>query len=111
MARNRIYYVGLVASILLVGLVNGYTLDDVQTLKQKLFTNSSYDKSMRPIFNQSTAIEVSVEISSLMLLYCSMLTLTHLSPFCGTLANCIAPGVTPQNAASHLGLFCLHREI
>ena len=25
-------------------------------------------------------------------------------------ANSIAPDVTPQNAASHLGLFCLHRE-
>ena len=25
--------------------------------------------------------------------------------------NRIAPDVTPQNAASHLGLFCLHREI
>ena len=75
MAPNRIYYVDLVVSISLFGLVNGYTLDDVQTLKQKLFTNSSYDKSMRPIYNQSTAIEVSVEISLLMLLYCSILNL------------------------------------
>ena len=30
--------------------------------------------------------------------------------FYGTLTNSIAPDVTPQNAASHLGLFCLHRE-
>ena len=32
-----------------------------------------------------------------------------LSPasFYGTKANSIAPDVTPQNAASHLGLFCL----
>ena len=33
------------------------------------------------------------------------------SPRCGTFANRIAPDVTPQNAASHLGLFCLLREI
>ena len=30
-------------------------------------------------------------------------------PFYGTYANCIAPDVTPHNAASHLGLFCLFR--
>ena len=28
-------------------------------------------------------------------------------PFCGTKANSIAPDMTPQKAASHLGLFCL----
>ena len=32
-------------------------------------------------------------------------------PFVGHRQNSIAPDVTPQNAASHLGLFCLHREI
>ena len=31
-------------------------------------------------------------------------------PFCGSQANRIAPDVMPQKAASHLGLFCLHRE-
>ena len=31
------------------------------------------------------------------------------SPFYGTFANRIVPDVTPQNAASHLGLFCLLR--
>ena len=38
--------------------------------------------------------------------------LTHLSlvSFLWDIGNSIAPDVTPQNAASHLGLFCLLRE-
>ena len=32
-------------------------------------------------------------------------------PFYGNEANSIAPDVTPQNVVSHLGLFCLLREI
>ena len=44
-----------------------------------------------------------------MKLICPKFSLTHISlgPFYGTKANRIAPDVTPQNAASHLGLFCL----
>ena len=40
-----------------------------------------------------------------------MLILTHLSlaSFFGDIGNRIVPDVTPQNAASHLGLFCLLR--
>ena len=38
--------------------------------------------------------------------------LTHIymyawRPFCGTQANRLAPDLSPQNAASYLGLFCL----
>ena len=32
-------------------------------------------------------------------------------PFVAHRQTVIAPDLTPQNAASHLGLFCLHREI
>ena len=37
-----------------------YTLTDAQNLKEELFTNRKYDRTMRPIFNQSKAIEVSL---------------------------------------------------
>ena len=39
-------------------------------------------------------------------------TLTHLSlaSLLWDIANRIAPDVTPQSTASHLGLFCLRRE-
>ena len=37
---------------------------------------------------------------------CSLTSFKPGVPFVG-----IDPDVTPQNAASHLGLFCLHREI
>ena len=39
--------------------------------------------------------------------------LTHISlaSFLWDIGNSIAPDVTPQNAASHLGLLCLRREI
>ena len=35
--------------------------------------------------------------------------LSHISLGYGTYANSIVPDVTPQDAASHLGLFCLQR--
>ena len=39
------------------------------------------------------------------------LTYLSLRPFYRTYADSIAPDATPQNAASHLGLFCLLKEI
>ena len=59
MAPYWICYVLLFIGTTLVLFVNGYTISDVKTLKHKLFTDANYDKSMRPIFNQSNAIEVS----------------------------------------------------
>ena len=49
---------------------------------------------------------VTVSLMDLILLY-----INSFKPSVLKLANSIAPDVTPQNAASHLGLFCLLREI
>ena len=61
MFRLASYWIGnalLIIGTALVLQADGYTLSDVQNLKKDLITDRNYDKSMRPIFNQSKAIEV-----------------------------------------------------
>lgn len=45
---------------LLSGPVQGFQMSDVKALKRDLMVNQSYDKSIRPVFNQSVAVEVSM---------------------------------------------------
>ena len=42
---------------------------------------------------------------------CQFNSYINMASFYGTKANSIALDVTPQNAAFHLELFCLHKEI
>ena len=55
----NILHVGVLMIITMVGnLIECYSLADVQRLKADLLSNSTYDRTMRPIYNQSQAIQV-----------------------------------------------------
>ena len=54
-----ILHVGVLIIITMVGKqAECYSLADVQRLKVDLLSNSTYDRTMRPIYNQSQAIQV-----------------------------------------------------
>ena len=56
--------------------VDGYRKQDLQDLKRKLFIDGEYDKSVRPIDNQSLAIKVSLlsYITLMSFIFMSMLS-------------------------------------
>jgi len=49
-----------VALYLCSGNVSAYDMDDVKSLKTKLFTTDGYNTDVRPIKNQSAPVEVEV---------------------------------------------------
>ena len=53
----------LFSVLMVVSIVNCYSLADAQRLKTELLVNRKYDQNMRPIFNQSEAIQVLFIIS------------------------------------------------
>ena len=50
--------------------VCGHKLSDVKRLKTSLFLKDSYDKTLRPVMNQSKPIKVGINILHLYLSFC-----------------------------------------
>ena len=48
----------LIYLTLSIGIIDGYEIEDVKKLKARLFDGVKYDTTIRPIVNQSEAIEV-----------------------------------------------------
>ena len=47
-----------------------YSFTDVQDLKKDLFIDKAYDKTIRPILNQSRAIEVNLNVFLIYMCQC-----------------------------------------
>ena len=51
-------------NLMVLQYVSGQSLSDVKKLKKELFTDSGYDRKIRPSLNQTTPTEVCIVLNS-----------------------------------------------